>query len=129
LIGLDRRALAVGFKAKGDQPPSVLWKEKLALVRDCYEVLLRDLTLTASLPGGRIEVLADQFVTEMYVFHVRQTGRRPAKSKTSRFVDFMLAAWDDLDFPKLPEGALGSRAERLPHSKLIFQNRTRQAQA
>ncbi|QIG91488.1 hypothetical protein [Bradyrhizobium sp. 6(2017)] len=125
LIGLDRRILATGFNAQGDRPPSLLWKEKLALVRDCYQVLLRDLTLTAPLPGGRIEILADQFVTEMYVFHVRHTGQRPSKSKTGRFVDFMLAAWADLDFPKPPEGALGSRAERLPHSKLIFQKRTR----
>ncbi|MEH2480647.1 hypothetical protein V1282_004004 [Nitrobacteraceae bacterium AZCC 2146] len=129
LIGLDARALATGFMAKGDQPPSLLWKENLTHVHDCYQVLLGDLELIATLPGGRIEVLADHFVTEMYVFHVRQTGRRPSKSKTARFVDFMLAAWADLHFPKLPEGALGSRAERLPHSKLIFQKRTRQAQA
>ncbi|MGY4496965.1 hypothetical protein ACVWYH_000892 [Bradyrhizobium sp. GM24.11] len=129
LIGLDRRTVATGFKARGDQPPSLLWKEKLTHVHDCYQALLSDLALTAPLPGGRIEILADQFVTEMYVFHVRHTGQRPSKSKTGRFVDFMLAAWDDLDFPKLPEGALGSRAERLPHSKLIFQKRTRQAQA
>jgi hypothetical protein len=129
LIGLDARALATGFKAKGDQPPSLLWKEKLTHVHDCYQILLRDLELIAPLPAGRFEILADQFVTEMYVLHVRQTGRRPSKSKTSRFVDFMLAAWADLKFPELPEGALGSRAERLPHSKLIFVRRTRQAQA
>jgi hypothetical protein len=127
LLGMDARALASGFKAKGDHPPSLLWRETLAHVHDCYQVLLCDLELIAPLPAGRFEILADQFVTEMYVFHVRQTGRRPTKSKTTRFVEFMQAAWADLKFPELPEGALGSRAERLPRSKLIFQRRTRQS--
>lgn len=128
LMGRNARALTTGFTTKGNRPPSLLWVETLAQVHDRYQVLLRDLELIAPLPSGRFEVLADQFVAAMYVFHVRQTGRRPSKSKTARFVDFMQAAWDDLKFPKPPEGALGSRAERLPHSKLIFQKRTRQGQ-
>ncbi|MGY4365252.1 hypothetical protein ACVW1A_001317 [Bradyrhizobium sp. LB1.3] len=110
--------LAMGFTVKDGHVGSE-WEEIIDAVKTihrCYQALEKNYYLTPPLQAGRSEILAGEFVRAFRAFHFHQIGRPPPKARTSRFVDFMQAAWIDLDFPKLPEGTLGNIAERGPHS-------------
>jgi hypothetical protein len=128
LRDMDVRKLSSAFNAIGDDPPSQLWRKyffALNRVHARYNDLVGGLKPIAPLTSGNSGVLVLQFVTDMYVFHQRQIGQPPRKTRTGRFVSFLEAAWADLNFPEVPESTLGNTAERLPHSKIFFMRRRR----
>lgn len=84
-------------------------------IHELHALIKKKFELTQTYPGGRSEMLVHFFAVHMSHFHEKQLGHPAPTSKSGRFVRFMQAAWADLQFPEIPEDALGYKAERLPH--------------
>lgn len=109
--------LYIGLAARDGRSEAVEWDaiiKAVQLIHRSNEILKRNYEITRPLPSGRSEVLANAFVRSMMAFHQDQLGRPAPKARTGRFVEFMQAAWCDLEFPELAEDTLGNLAERLP---------------
>lgn len=122
LRNLDEAAmfkLYVGLAAREGHPAGLELDEiidALKTIHRCHQALRQSYEVMPPLQSGRSEILASEFVGWCRRFHRDRIGRPAPKSRMGRFVDFMEAAWVDLDFPKLRPGTLGNLAERLPHS-------------
>ena len=92
-----------------------VWTKIIQLVKELHELRqhVDHFVLVKSLPG-RTEMLPRVFVMQMREFYVRHTGRPASKVRAGRLVELMQAAWDDLQFPAIPEGRLGHILETLP---------------
>lgn len=92
-----------------------IWTKVIQLVKELHELRERveHFELVKPLPG-RTEMLPRVFVMQMREFYERRTGRPASKVRAGRLVELMQAAWDDLQFPAIPEGRLGHILETLP---------------
>jgi hypothetical protein len=92
-----------------------VWTKIIQLVKELHELRQRvdHFELVKPLPG-RTEMLPRVFVMQMREFYERHTGRPASKVRAGRLVELMQAAWDDLQFPAIPEGRLGHILETLP---------------
>ncbi|MEH2473643.1 hypothetical protein V1281_005171 [Nitrobacteraceae bacterium AZCC 2161] len=95
--------------------PIEAWTKIIQLVKELHELrqLVEHFEMVKPLPG-RSEMLARIFVMQMREFYERQIGRPASKARAGRLVELMQAAWDDLQFPAIPEGRLGHILETLP---------------
>jgi hypothetical protein len=95
--------------------PIEAWTKIIQLAKELHELrqLVEHFELVRPLPG-RSEMLARTFVMQMREFYKRRIGRPAPKVRAGRLVELMQAAWDDLQFPRIPEGRLGRILETLP---------------
>ncbi|MET3842071.1 hypothetical protein [Bradyrhizobium sp. OAE829] len=92
-----------------------VWTKINELVKELHELRQRAEHFELVEPlAGRSEMLARAFVMQMREFYERRTGRRAPKARSGKLVDLMQAAWDDLQFPAIPETRLGHILETLP---------------
>jgi hypothetical protein len=141
LSGLRPLDLAAAFELTDEPraaylPPSQPWTQiadALKRTRDdhddigkWYQVVLERFQLVEPPPADASDILVNLFVASMSAFHRRQIGRSPPRGRTGKFVRFLEAAWNDLDFPEPSLHSLGHKAERLPQLQKSLSRRTRQ---
>jgi hypothetical protein len=92
-----------------------VWTKIIQLAKELHELRQRVEHFELVKPlAGRSEMLPRVFVMQVRQFYERQTGRPAPKVRAGRLVELMQAAWDDLQFPAIPEGRLGHILETLP---------------
>jgi hypothetical protein len=122
IVHLDARDFALAFVAPasgewddGWIAPSSVWEQLLdhmKQVRACCQKIER---FERSEPlSSNSKALTTVFVGQMAQFYEHQAGKPAPKGKSGPFVDFLNAAWADLDFPSIPDASLGYAAEKLP---------------
>jgi hypothetical protein len=95
-------------------------------IRQWYGVVLERLQLIELPPGDASDILVNLFVISMDTLHKRQIGRSPPRGRSGKFVRFLEAAWNDLDFPEPSLHSLGHKAERLPQLQTSLSKHMRQ---
>jgi hypothetical protein len=91
------------------------WTKIIQLVNELHELQQRVEHFELVEPlAGRSEMLPRVFVMQMREFYERQTGRPASKVRAGQLVELMQAAWDDLQFPAIPEARFGHILETLP---------------